>query len=260
MSWLLTTIALLLAGPVLAAEPVPYELKAIGITEHLGEQLSLDLEFTNEAGEKVRLQKYFDGKRPVMLALVYYECPMLCNLLFTGINKSLQQLKWTVGQEFQIVTVSIDPKEGPELARMKKATHMETYGRPGAEDGWHFLTGSEAQIKQLASEVGFGYRYDEKEKQFAHAAAITMVSPQGMISRYLYGVQFAARDMKLALLEASEGKVGSIIDRFLMFCYHYDPQGKKYALFATNLMKGAGGFTVLGLGIIMWTISRKKKG
>ncbi|MBI4209596.1 MAG: SCO family protein [Deltaproteobacteria bacterium] len=230
-----------------AAEPVPVELQEVGIEENLGDAISLDLEFVDETGAPVPLRAFFDGEHPVLLNLVYYECPNLCNFLLNGFTEGLTGLRWTAGDEFQIVTVSIDPREGPELAATKKEAYLKLYKRSEAREGWHFLTGSESHVRQLAQEIGFRYRYDEDQKQYAHAAAVFVLTPQGEISRYLYGIDYPPRDLKLALLEASQGKIGNPVDKFLLFCYHYDPKGRRYALFATNLMKIAGGATVVGI-------------
>lgn len=257
--YLLILLALFLVNPLQAAEEIPIELKGVGITEHLGAHISLDLEFTNENGKTVPLSKYFEGDLPVILTLVYYECPQLCTFVLNGLVSSLKKMKWTVGEKFKIVTISIDPTETSELAIQKKKVYLEKYGRKNAEVNWHFVTGSEENIKQLANEIGFGYRYDDDQKQFAHSAAIYVLTPDGKISRYLYGITYKPRDVKLALLEASKGKIGNVVDRLLMFCYHYDPQGRKYALFATNVMKGAGGITVLGIGLMVFQLGRRKK-
>lgn len=258
-------ILLLFQGSALAEEEIPIELQGTEITEHLGESISLDLEFVNEKGLTVPLKNFFDGKKPVILALVYYECPNLCTLVLKGMLDTLSQMKWTVGDEFRVVAVSIDPNETPELALNKKISHLAQYGRGQAtkdrlvEEGWSFLTGEEENIKTLAGQVGFGYRYDERQKQYAHSAGLFVLTPTGTISRVLYGITYEPRDVKLALLEASEGKIGSVADKLLLFCYHYDPQGKRYALFATNLMKIAAGITVITLGLIVLVLVRKTK-
>jgi protein SCO1 len=245
------------------ASAVPAELKDIGITEKLGESVSInELTFKDEAGNPVQLSKYFASKKPVVLALVYYECTTLCNFLLNGLNASLKPFAWTPGQEFDIVTVSIHPKDTPAIASKKKAAYVKDYGRPEAAAGWHFLTGEESPIKRLASEVGFGYRYDENEKQYAHGAAIFILTPEGKISRYLYGIQFSERDLRLALLEASQGTIGTVVDRLLLFCYRYDPHSRKYSVYLTNVMQaGAAGTTVFfgGYLAVFWSRQRKKK-
>lgn len=246
-----------LAFTLHAAESLPPELEGIGIDEKAGAPISLDLEFTGEAGERTPLKKFFDGKKPVILSLAYYSCPTLCGFIFNGVVTGLKNLAWSSGKEFEWVNVSIDPKETPELAAAKKQNYLAEYGRSGAEKGWHFLTGDEADIQKLASEVGFHYRYDAEEKQYAHAAGIFIVSPEGKLSRTLYGIDYPARDLRLALTEASQGKIGSVVDRLMLFCYRYDPKAKRYSLYAANLMRAGGVLTVLGLGFLIFRLKRK---
>lgn len=241
-----------------SAEPIPPELQNVGIEEKLGTLVHKELKFKDEQGQEVSLDKYFQNGRPVIVTLVYFECPNLCGLLLNGFIESLNSFDWSVGDKFDVVTVSIDPNEGADLAKAKKESVLKAYTRPGAIQNWHFLTGTEDQIKQLASDVGFNYRYDEDQKQYAHAAGIFVLTPSGKLSRTLYGIQFPSRDLKLALLEASEGKIGTLGDRLLMFCYHYDPKGKKYAIMATQIMKLAGALTVLLLSLYFLFSFRKK--
>ncbi len=228
-----------------AAEPIPPELEGIGIEEKLGNFIPLDLTFKDEQGKELKLRDFFTDQKPVILNLVYYGCPNLCGFLLNGFVDALKVFTWSPGKEFNVVTVSIDPSEKPALAAQKKEALLKVYSRNGAEAGWHFLTGAEENIKKLAAAVGFKYRYDTEEKQFAHSAAIFVLTPEGKISRYLYGIEFPVRDLKFSLMEATQGKIGSVVDKFLMFCYHYDPKGKKYALMALNLMKLGGAITVL---------------
>ncbi len=240
---------------------IPSELKEAGITEHLGSSVSIEeLSFKDERGKTVHLSDYFNKGRPVLLNLVYYECPNLCGFLLNGLMTSLKKMSWTAGEKFEIVTVSIHPGETPDLARGKKEAYLQAYGRPQAQSGWHFLTGEETQLKKLASQVGFGYRYDLQEKQYAHSAAIFILTPAGKISRYLYGIEFSERDLKLALLEASSGKIGTVVDRFLLFCYRYNPQTRKYSVYLTQLMQAGCGGTVVIFGgylAIFWRRQRK---
>lgn len=252
-------VGVLVLGGSLAAEaqrqePLPRELEGIGIAERLRAPLPLDLEFRDEAGKTVRLGRFFDGKRPVMLTLNYYSCPMLCTLQLNGLVAGLKELAWTPGREFEIVTVSIDPRETPELAGLKKATYMDDYGRGGAAAGWHFLVGREQEIRKLADAVGFGYRYIEERKEFAHAAAVMLATPEGRLARYLYGVEYPARTLRLALTEAGEGLVGTTADRFLLYCFHYDAQANSYVIAATAVMQLGGLATALLLG--GWLASR----
>jgi protein SCO1/2 len=241
---------------------IPSELKEIGVTEHLGNSVSIsEFTFRDEDGKSVHLSDYFHKKRPVILTLVYYQCPNLCNFQLNGLVHSLRNLDWTAGDQFEIVSVSIHPKEGPELATGKKAAYLKAYERPKAAAGWHFLTGDESQSKKLASELGFGYRYDEQEKQYAHSAAIFVLTPEGKISRYLYGIEFPNKDLRLALLEASNGMIGTVVDRLLLFCYRYDPQTRKYSVYLTKLMQAGCGSTVVIFGgylAIFWRRQRRK--
>src|SRR3989338_964966 len=222
----------------MAAEQIPIELKDVGIEEHLGQKILLDTSFIDEKGEVVQLQKFFDGKRPVILLLVYYNCPNICHYLLNGFLNSLKNFSWGVGKEFEVVAVSFDPRETSREAIQKKENLKLT-------SDFHFLVGKEENIKQLTEVVGFHYRYDERQKEYAHPSVISILTPDGRISRYLYGIEFKSLDLKLALLEASQGKIGSVVDKLLLFCYHYDPLGRKYALFATRFMSAAGAITVI---------------
>ena len=256
---LLVSLLVVLAMTVQAAEQTPRELEGVGVEEHMGAKLDLTRTFVDEKGSIVALQDFLKEGKPVILSLVYYGCPNLCSFLLNGLTDSLKELNWTVGEQFDIVHVSIDPTEDAELAMAKRESHLKAYGRNVKEGAWHFLTGKEANIQALAKEVGFQYRYDKEQEQYAHAAVLIVLMPDGKISRYLYGIRFDPKDLKLALLEASHGKVGNIVEKFLLFCYHYDPQTKKYALFATRLMKGAGVITVAGIGLLFFTLRRKGK-
>lgn len=240
----------------------PRPLQGVDIVEHLGETIDLGLSFFDESGAPVHLEDYFAEGRPVLLILGYYECPMLCNLVFNGTASGVRNMGWTPGDKFQIVTVSIDPGEGSELARAKKGNYLKSLGLADDHQGWRFLVGDASNIKQLADAVGFQFVYDEDTDEFAHAAVVTVLTDEGKISRYLYGVQFLAKDLKLALLEASEGKIGSTLERILLYCYRYDPDSKSYAMVAVNVMKLGGLVTVLGLGIflgVMWFRERKRR-
>lgn len=236
---------------VQAASSIPPELEGVTVEEHRGATIPLDLTFTDEQGHPVMLRQFFDSQRPVILNLVYYSCPMLCTLVLNGFVDGLKGVAWNPGEEFEVVTVSIDPRDSTSVASAKKANYLKAYGRPSAKQGWHFLTGTETQIKALAQSLGFSFRWDPIQKQYAHPAVIFVLTPEGKISRYLYGMQFLPRDLRLALLEASEGRIGSAVEQFLLFCYHYDPIQKKYALYATNLMRLSGALTVLVLSIVL---------
>jgi protein SCO1/2 len=248
----------LLAIGALSAEPsLPPQLDGVGIQEKLGNPVDLDLMFTNERGYQVPLRSFFHKDKPVILNLVYYACPMLCNLVLNGQTQVLREVPWTPGEEFEIVTVSIDPSEMFDLAVRKKQMYLESYGKPAT--GWHFLTDYKGNVKKLAQQVGFNYRWDEKTQQFAHAAAIMFLTPEGKVSRYLYGIRFKTRDVRLALTEASESKLGVTVDKLLLFCFHYDPAARSYVLFARNLMRGGGVLTVFILGAILFRLWRSER-
>jgi len=235
----------------------PELLKDVGIDQKLNDSVPLDLTFRDEAGQTVKLEQFFADK-PVVLSLVYYNCPMLCTQVLNGMERSLKDVPMDIGKQFSVVTVSIDSTERPALAAAKRALYTGLYGRPGATQGWHFLTGDEPQIKQLANAVGFRYAYDPQSKQFAHASAIMILTPQGKISRYLYGIQYATRDLRLGLVEASEGKIGTPVDQILLFCYHYDAATGKYSLLISRVLKAAGIFTILVIGIGIFLLARSE--
>ena len=223
---------------------IPGILGNVRIDQRLNAQVPLDLEFTDETGRRVRLGEFF-GKRPVILALVYYECPMLCTQVLNGLTTALGVMNFEPGREFEVVAVSFNPREGPGLASQKKAAYMERYGRPHTAAGWHFLTGSQESITRLTEAVGFGYAYDETIKQFAHGPAIEVLTPKGVISKYFYGIEYSARDLRLGLIEASEERIGTAIDDILLFCYHYDPSTGRYGAAVLNLVRAGGVVTVL---------------
>jgi protein SCO1/2 len=237
---------------------LPSELEGVDIVEHIGDRIDLDLQFTAESGYQVPLRSLFGKGKPVLLNFVYYRCPMLCNLVLNGQTAALRDLAWTVGKEFDVVTVSIAPEEQFDLARAKKKYYLETYERP-TQGGWSFLTDYQGNTRRLADQVGFNYRWDEKTKQWAHAAAIMLLTPDGRISRYLYGVRFKDRDLRLGLTEASEGKLGTVGDKLLLFCFHYDPEAKGYVPFARNIMKIGGGLSVVLLGVVLSFLFRRER-
>jgi len=242
-----------------AAEQTPKELVGVGIDEHLGRAVSLDLTFKNALGEMEPLKNFFDGKHPVVLNLVYYRCPNICHYLLDGFTNSVMKLPWVVGKQFQVVTVSINPEETEEDAKKKRQQILHRYRHKSAVSGWRFLTGEEKNIRTLAQDVGFRYQYDPERKEYAHPSVIFVLTPDGKISRYLYGIQFNRLDLKLALLEAADGKIGNIVDRLLLYCYHFDPKNRKYALMAVNSMKIAGSITVLGLVLLFFFLSLSRK-
>lgn len=258
-------LALLLsAAPGLAQrqEPLPRELEGVGVDEKLGARVPLDLAFTDESGQAVTLGQYFRRGRPVLLTLNYYQCPMLCTLQLNGLVDGLRELTWSPGREFEIVTVSINPLETPPLAAGKKKVYLESYGRPGAEAGWHFLVGRQPEIATLADAVGFRYRYNEARKEYVHAAAFMLLTPEGVVARYLYGVMLEPRTVKLGLAEASAGQLGSTADRILLMCFHYDANAGRYVVAASRLMQAGGILTALCLGTWLgrWWWREKRAG
>jgi protein SCO1/2 len=240
-----------------AAEQLPPELVGVGIDPVLGTQLPLDAPLVDGAGKTVPLSTFFDGKRPTLLVMSYYGCPMLCGLVLNATRDNLQRLDWLPGDHYRIVTISIDPKETAELAGEKKKSILAASTKPEFRDAatrnWDFLVGKGGSEKRIADALGFHYKWNEEEKQWAHGAAIFLVSPSGKLSRVLFGIDFAPQDLKLGLLEAGEGKVGTIVEKVLLFCYHYDPKGNKYAILASSLVSLAGAVTVLVM-LLAWII------
>ena len=233
----------------------PPGLKNVGIEQHLNDQIPPDLVFRDDAGRAVRLGDYF-GKKPLILNLVYYQCPMLCGEVLSGLESALRVLKFDVGREFDVLTVSFDPKETTEMAAAKKAEFLKRYGRPGAAEGWHFLTGSQSSITALTKAAGFDYEYDPKTGQFAHATAIMVLTPEGRIAQYYYGVEFAPKDLRLGLIQASQNKIGSIVDQVLLYCYHYNPDTGKYSAMIGRVLKISAGATMLMLGTFLIVMFR----
>lgn len=250
------------ASPLVADEGRPPVLESVGIEQNLGRQIPLDLVFRDETGAPVRLGDLFAAK-PTIVNLVYYRCPMLCTEVLNGLVASLETLKFDAGKEFSVVTVSIDPRETPELATEKKTVYLKRYGRAGAAQGWHFLTGDQTQIARLADAVGFRYAYDPELGQYAHAAGIFVATPDGRLARYFYGIDYAPRDLRLALVEASEGKIGNVADKIVLFCYQYDPTTGKYGATILGIMRLGGVVTVLALGafmLLMWRRDARRSG
>ena len=242
---------------------LPKALSDVKIEQKLNQQLPLDLVFNDENGQQVKLGQYF-GKKPVVLALVYYDCPMLCTQVLNGMVTSFRVLPFQVGNEFDVVTVSFDPRETSALAAAKKKMYVDYLPekmRANASSGWHFLTGDQANIAQLTDAVGFRYHYDEATKQFAHASAIMLTTPQGKLSRYFYGIEYAPRDLRLGLIESSQNKIGSPAEQLLLYCYHYDPATGKYGLAIMRVMRIAGVLTILGIisGILAMTLIGKAR-
>lgn len=233
------------------------ELKNIDVIEHLGDSIPLNIQFTNDQGELITLGKYFNAGKPIILVMAYYECPMLCTFVLNGLTDVASQLSFTPGKEYQILTVSIDPKETARLARVKKETHIEALNKSGAENGWDFLVGEENSSKKLADALGFKYYYDAERDEYAHPAVVYVLTEKGVISRYLFGINYEEKDLRFALMEASTGNIGDVFDKFLLFCFHYDPDEKAYVVFAGNVMKIGGVLTILFLGIILITLWRR---
>ena len=239
---------------------LPAVLQKVGIEQKLNEQLPLEAVFKDENGKEVKLGEYFGKGRPVILALVYYECPMLCNEVLNGLTGSLKSLTFDTGKDFDVVAISFDASENdkPELTKNKKESYMKRYGRPGTENGWHFLTGTQGEIDKVTKAVGFNYQWDEQSKQFAHAGGIMFATPEGKLSRYLYGIDYAPKDIKFAVMESAENKIGSSAEQLMLYCYHYDPATGKYGLSIMKIMRLGGVVTLIGLGAMFFVFWRRK--
>ena len=233
-------------------------LNTIGIDQKLGEQIPLDLTFTNEAGQSVRIGDYF-GDKPIVLTLVYYDCPMLCNQVLTSLLRAMNVLAFGIGTEFDVLTVSVDPGETHDLAAAKRAEYLKNYrGRDGS-NGWHFLTGDQDQIEQLASAVGFRYEYEEQTDQYIHASGIMVLTPAGKLARYFYGIDYPPRDLRWGLVEAADGAIGSAVDQLLLMCYSYDPMTGKYGVYIRNSLRIGAAATVLALGSFIVVMLRRER-
>lgn len=254
------TLCLLAPSRATAATPgLPPILRDVGFDQHMDAQVPRELQFVDDTGRAVRLGDYF-GDKPVILVLAYYRCPMLCTEVLNGLVRGLMDMPYQIGKDFTVLTVSFDPAEGPELAAAKKRTYVERYARPGAEVGWHFLTGKDEAIRPLTDAVGFRYTWDERNSQYAHASGIVLLTPDGRVSRYLFDVRFSPRDLQLGLTEASGGRVGSpIVNAVMLFCFHYDPLAGKYGPAVMNLMRLGGVLTVLGIGVLVWSLRRGER-
>jgi protein SCO1/2 len=262
---------MLSAGPLLAqglrgpmsggimAPPVnqrPPGLEFVGIEQHLNAEVAAGLEFRDELGNPVKLGDYFHKGRPVILNLGYYQCPMLCGEVLQGLVGSLKVLTFDLGKDFEVVTVSFDPRETPDMAAEKKRDIMKRYGRAGTEQGWHFLTGKADQINALTKAVGFQYQFDTKTDQYAHATAIVLLTPDRHVAEYFYGVEFSPKDLRLGLVQASQNKIGNVADQVLLYCYHYDPRSGKYGAVISNILRLAGVATMLILGTFVFIMFR----
>ncbi len=252
--------AILLLSPAWAYDPkevvisgheLPKEFQDVGVEEHLGQALDLNLEFTDDKGVTGPLGRFFNKGKPVLMAMVYYTCPSLCNFHLNGLTETLKQLKWNAGSEFELVAVSMNSKETAELASQKKANYLKAYDRPEADLGWHFLVGSEGNVQRLADQLGFKFKWIEEKAQYSHAAVSYVITPDGKISRYLHGIQPDVTTLRLSMLEASNGTIGTMIDQVLMFCFQFDPKKNKYSLYAWNLMRIGAILMVLVLAVLM---------
>ena len=254
------TVLLWMPTVTLAQGSKPNPAEGVAFEQRMGEQVPLDARFIDEQGVEVRLGQFFTTGQPVVLVMSYYECPMLCSFVREGVLAALQQVTLTAGQDFQVVNISIDPLETPMMAANVKTLTLQRYARPGAEQGWHFLTGSEEQIRRVADAIGFKYYYDETIDQYAHAAGFVVLTPQGKTARYFFGIEFNASDLRLGLVEASSGKVGNVIDQILLLCYQYNPITGKYTPAIMTILRIAGVLTVIGIITLIVTLSRSTPG
>ncbi len=239
-----------------ASTVTPKQLEGVTFQQRLNSQLPLDTAFKDEHGRDVTLGSYF-SKKPVVLAFVYYQCPMLCLQIFNGTASSLKVLPFTAGQDYDVVFVSFDPRDTPEAAQAKKAALLADYHQTDHADGWHFLTGTEANIRALTNAAGFSYRWDEQRQEFAHVSGVLVVTPDGRLSRYFYGIEYSPRDLRMALVESAKGTIGSAVDQLLLYCYHYDPAAGRYGAIAMNIVRLGGGMTLLILGGFIWVALRR---
>jgi protein SCO1 len=247
-----------IAAPGAPSQTMPTALLEIGFDQKIDEKLPLDATFRDEQGQTVTLGSLY-GKRPVVLGFVYYECPMLCTQVLNAITATISTLSFDAGKDFDLVLISIDPRETPAQAAAKKAEYVHRYKRPGAENGWHFLTGDEPQIKRVTSAAGFRYAWDDQTQQFAHPTGIIVTTPDGRNARYLFGIEYGPRDLKFAIVEASEGRVGTVVDNLLLYCYHYDPMTGRYGVYIMRTLRIAGVATVLLIGTFIVVMVRRER-
>jgi protein SCO1/2 len=245
----LPSFAQRMTGPSsVPAQTLPPQLGAVNFEQKLDAQVPLDDTFQNEYGQTVKLNDFFHQGRPVILNLVYFECPMLCTEVLNGLSGTMRMMKFDVGKDYDVLTISFDPREKPELAAAKKRAYLQRYGHPDAQNNWHFLTGDEKNIRALTDTVGFHYQWDPKMQQFAHAAGIIVLTPEGRVSKYFYGVEYSPKDLRLGLVDASQNRIGSVVDQVLLYCYHYDPRTGKYGAVVTRVLQLAGAVTIIILG------------
>ncbi|REJ79402.1 MAG: SCO family protein [Acidobacteria bacterium] len=240
---------------------MPAQLKTVGIDQKLGAQLPLEARFKDENGNEVELGKYFNNEKPVIIALVYYECPMLCNEVLNGLTGSLKGVNFNAGNEFDVVAISFDARENrkADLAKNKKKSYLERYNREGTADGWHFLTGEQAEIDKVTEAVGFNYTFDERTNQFAHAGGIMVATPEGKLSRYLYGIDYSPNDLKFSIMESSENRIGNPAEQLYLYCFHYDPSTGKYGFAILSILRLFAVATLLGLGTMFFVFWRRGK-
>jgi protein SCO1/2 len=255
---LIPALAMFLASSLSAQPGMPTAFQKIGIDQRLNNQVPLETILQDEDGRTVRLGQYFSDK-PVVLSLVYYACPMLCNMTLNGLNDAMEKMPLDIGTDYQVVTVSFDERETPPLAKMKRDSYVKKYGRPGAAQGWHFLTGNAVAVRKVAESVGFHYAWDTMTNQFAHASGIMVLTPQGKVSKYFYGIKYEPRDLRLGLVDASDRKIGSLADKILLYCYHYDPATGKYGPAVMRIMRLSAAATVFTLGMFMLIWIRRER-
>ena len=241
----------------IASSTTPEQLKDVTFEQRLDTTLPLDTRFRDETGRDVALGDYF-GKKPVVLAFVYYSCPMLCTQVLNGVSSSVKVMPFTVGSDFDVVYVSFDPRDTPKTAAEKKQAQLADYQQTASAAGWHYLTGDEASIRRVTNAAGFSYRWDEATGQYAHVSGVLVVTPDGRLSRYFYGVEYSPKELRMALVESSEGKVGSVVDQLLLYCYHYDPATGRYGVIAMNLVRLGGVVTIVLLGGFIWLMRRRE--
>ena len=234
-----------------APERLPPQLGDIGIEQRLNQQLPLSLTFQDENGQTVSLKKYFVPDRPVILSLVYFNCRMLCDQVLTSMAGAMRLLKFDAGHDFEVLTISFDPRDTPQIAAAAKKKYLQMYGRSGGQDGWHFLTGNAANIRQVADAVGFHYRWDDRTQQFAHAAGITLITPEGRVAQYYYGARFFPSDLRLGLIQTSQNRIGTLADQIVLYCYHWDPRTGRYGMIVSRVIQVSGALTLLILGGIL---------